>query len=572
MSGKTIYQLLAVTALAATLAACGGSTSGGDDDNGGGSSGGGSGSGGGTNDPGTPNSNPQIGSIDGSGQFQPGRIGVADSTLQAGQSTTLTVRLRSTDGNSLSESTQVFFSSPCTSTGQADIAPAVASTQGGIATATYTALGCVGTDTVTARTSVDNTTLTATADIQAEAAEFGAIEFDSVSQALIGLRGTGALPEQSTVTFRVTNSTGSPLPNQTVSFSLNTSVGGLRLSNSSTSTNSEGVATTTVTSGTVATSVRVTASTTSTSGQQQSAQSSELAVTTGLPDNDSFSLSATKLNIEAQEFDGVTSEITIRAADRFNNPVPDGTAINFRTEGGSIPGSCVTQGGSCSVTLRSQSPRPADGRVTVLATAIGEESFSDTSPSNGRFDEGEFDIDDDLPEAFVDYNENGVRDSNEPSIDFNNNGSYDLGDGRFTGLRCQPGASASDELECATESINVRDQVVIVFSNSNQVIQFNPASISLDSGNVLVSVSVGGPDGRVPPAETQIQATTSAGSIVGPSSYTVRSTSARGPFIATFELEPADNLNEPANGQLRVTVTTPQGVISRASAPVSQNP
>ena len=46
MSGKTIYQLLAVTALAATLAACGGSTSGGDDDNGGGSSGGGSGGGG----------------------------------------------------------------------------------------------------------------------------------------------------------------------------------------------------------------------------------------------------------------------------------------------------------------------------------------------------------------------------------------------------------------------------------------------------------------------------------------------------------------------------------------------
>ena len=276
--------------------------------------------------------------------------------------------------------------------------------------------------------------------------------------------------------------------------------------------------------------------------------------------------------IEGQEFDGITTEITIRAADRFNNPVPDGTAVNFRTEGGSIPGSCTTQNGACSVTLTSQDSRPDDGRATVLATAIGEETFSDTSPSNGRFDEGEFNPNDDLPEAFVDYNEDGARNSNEPYIDFNNNGSYDLGDGEFTGLRCQPGASASDELDCTTESINVRDQVVIVFSNSSQVIEFDPSSISLDSGNVLVSVSVGGPGGRVPPAETQIQATTEVGSIVGPSSYTVRSTSARGPFIATFELEPADNLNEPDTGRLRVTVTTPQGVISRGSAPVSQNP
>ncbi|ERJ17629.1 Ig domain-containing protein [Salinisphaera shabanensis T35B1] len=570
MPGKTIYQLLTITVLATALGACGGSTSGGDDDNGGGSSGGGSG--GGTNNPSTPDSNTQIGSIDSNGQFQEGRIGVTDTTLQAGQSSSLTVRLRSPNGSSLGDTVQVFFSSPCSSTGQADIAPAVAESQGGIATTTYTALGCVGTDTVTARTSVEDTTLTATADIETEAAQFGAIEFDSVSQPLIGLRGTGALPEQSTVTFRVTNSTGSPLPNQTVNFSLNTTVGGLSLSNTSTSTDNQGVATTTVTSGTVATSVRVTASTTSASGQQQSAQSSELAVTTGLPDNDSFSLSATTLNVEGQEFDGVTSEITIRAADRFNNPVPDNTAITFRTEGGSIPGSCTTQGGACTVTFTTQSPRPADGRATILATAIGEESFSDTAPSNGRFDEGEFDIANDLPEAFVDYDEDGVRDSNEPYIDFNNNSSYDLGDGEFTGLRCQQSTSAADELACDTDSINVRDQVVIVFSASTQIIQFDPSTINLDNGNVVVNVEITGQNGQIPPAETGISASTTLGSIVGPSSYTVRSTSARGPYVVSFEIEPEDNISSSQTGRLNITVTTPRDVISRDFAPISQNP
>ena len=234
--------------------------------------------------------------------------------------------------------------------------------------------------------------------------------------------------------------------------------------------------------------------------------------------------------------------------------------------------SCTTQGGACSVTFTSQKERPEDGRATVLATAIGEESFADTSPSNGRFDEGEFDIDDDLPEAFVDSNENGVRDSDERYIDFNNNKNYDLGDGQFTGIRCEPSANQSDELDCDTQSINVRDQVVIVFSDSTQIIDFSPSTINLDNDNVIVNVAVGGRNGQVPPADTTIAASTTLGSIVGPSSYTVRSTSARGPYVVTFELEPEDNPTEPQTGRLNITVTTPRNIISRDSAPVSQNP
>ena len=567
MTAHTLRNLLLAIAIATLLVACGGSTSGGDDDDGGSSDGGGNAGGGDDTD--TPTLAAQIGSLDNNGEFQNGQIRVSDPDLEAGQSTNLTVHVRDGDGNNLSESVAVFFSSPCTVNGEADIAPAVVNTESGVATTNYTALGCEGNDTVTARTSVNDTTLMAMADIETSLAESVAINFSSVSTPLLGLRGTDALPEQATVSFTVTNPSGAPVPGQRVDFELNTKVGDLGLSNDSTTTDSNGVATTTVASGTVATPVRVTATTTGASGQEQSAQSSELAVTTGLPDNDSFSLSATTLNVEGLEFDGVVVDVTIRAADRFNNPVPDGTAVTFTTEGGSIPGSCRTEDGACTVTFTTQNPRPADGRATILATAIGEESFSDTNPSNGRYDDGEFDLDNDLPEAFVDYNENGTRESNEPYTDFDGDNDYDLGDDEFTGIQCEPRGSS---LACETNSLNVRDQVVIVFSASSQTIEFQPPAVDLSDGNVVVDVLIAGSNGQIPPADTEISASTTLGSIVGPSEYTVLSSSLQGPYIARFELEPEAGVTNAQTGRLNVTVTTPRDIISRNFATVSQDP
>ncbi len=84
---------------------------------------------------------------------------------------------------------------------------------------------------------------------------------------------------------------------------------------------------------------------------------------------------------------------------------------------------------------------PRDGLVTVIATAQGEEGFFDGSnscPANGLYDPpgsagcalGERFVD--LPEPFVDINDNGVRDAiaaggefDEPYFDANNNGQWD---------------------------------------------------------------------------------------------------------------------------------------------------
>ena len=91
--------------------------------------------------------------------------------------------------------------------------------------------------------------------------------------------------------------------------------------------------------GNVATTVRVTATVV---GLSIGTQSDQLTVTTGIPDQDSTSLSIETLNPEAWNRDGIVDTVTIRLSDRFNNPVPNGTAVTFTTEGGQIVSQCLT--------------------------------------------------------------------------------------------------------------------------------------------------------------------------------------------------------------------------------------
>ena len=261
-------------------------------------------------------------------------------------------------------------------------------------------------------------------------------------------------------------------------------------------------------------------------------------------------------------------------ADRFNNPVPDGTAVTFTTEGGSIDGGCTTNNGQCSVMFRSQNPRPADGRITVLATATGEESFTDAN-GNGRYDaaQGKGRGNDrgaepfvDLPEAFRDDNENGQRDSSEPFLDFNGDGEYSAGDGRFTGLHCR-------ENTCDVGSLNVRGSLVLVLSGSSLNINIRPRTINLSEGQQEVTVVVRDARGQVPPAGTTIEAQATQGTLIGPTSFTQSSVNTdpkSGSNAATYELRLAPG-DAPGSGSLLIIATTPSGVISRGRASVEHN-
>jgi hypothetical protein len=188
------------------------------------------------------------------------------------------------------------------------------------------------------------------------------------------------------------------------------------------STNALGVVDVSVLSKTIPTPVRVKASVT---GTALTTVSNVLAINAGLPTQNAMSFSAAAYNIDGLEKDGVTSLIRLQLNDRFGNPVPDGTAVSFVAEGASvIPARCTTIDAVCAVTFVSSNFRPANGRITVIAFAQGEESFSDTN-GNNLFDANTADTFSDLGEVFVDKNENDVMDVGEYIAGSPANGNWD---------------------------------------------------------------------------------------------------------------------------------------------------
>jgi len=477
--------------------------------------------------------------------------------LSAGGSASITALLTDDQGNPFATATDVSFSSLCIGTSLATVTSPVTSNSGAAGT-TYTVLGCSGNDTITASATVDGTVISASTIINVLPATLGSIEFVSASPANISLKGMGGAgqSEASTVTFRVRDTAGGPINNQSVTFTLNTSVGGLAFSpgTDTATSGADGLIQTTVQSGTVATPVRVTATVNSTG---ITTQSDQLVVTTGIPDNNSFSLSAATLNPETWVIDGVQVAITARLADRFNNPVPDGTTVLFTTEGGSIGGSCQTATGACSVNWTSQNPRPTGlstdpntARVTIRATAVGEESFIDAN-ANGTFDAGETFTD--LPEAFLDENEDGIRQSSEPFADFNSNSNYDTADGVYNGVVC----TASS---CAVSTLNVRDSLVLVMSSSSATLSGLP---NLINAPATFPIKIVGDNGQVMPAGTTIAVTTDNGQISGPSSFTVPDTNVNCVLTTSSSCNFAITVNPDtttSSGVMVVTVTAPGGL------------
>ena len=479
-------------------------------------------------------------------------IGVGTTPLSAFGTTSIVVAV-SVGGVPIPDGQEVTFSSPCGNIGKAVLTKAV--TAGGVAQGSYRDNGCAGTDVVTATTAgvtSPSTSLTIAPQVS------GSIQFVSATPNSISLRGIGGV-EASQVRFKVLDTGGKPLSGKTVTFGLSTTVGGITLTPPTPDTATSdinGLVVTTVNSGTVSTPVRVTASTPgATAGTTLTTQSSQLTITTGIPDQDSFTLGATKLNIE--NINGNTTVLVARLADHFNNPVPDGTVVNFTTEGGSIVASCstVTDGSgnsNCSATLTVQEPRLApDARYTVLAYAVGEESFTDLN-GNGVADLVPNELVDqngtstDLPEAFRDDNENGVRDANETFIDFNQNGIYDGPDGKYSGVLCDTAKSSAGTCS-SNRTIHVRRSIVIIFSGSNAVITkiLPTGTINLGGGFSGIGTCPGGGSqevdlrivdglGNPMPVGTTIAVTTTDGTISGTSSFVQANTNVTPPANLGF--------------------------------------
>ncbi|CAN7254405.1 Ig-like domain-containing protein [Massilia sp. LjRoot122] len=584
-------------------------------------------------------------------------LSVSPTPLPAGATARLSVTLLD-GGTPFAPAQSVSFTSPCAAAGKAEISSPV-TTIGGVATTSYVDKGCGAPDVVTASTILAGASTTQTATVSVEAALPGQLAFVSALPQNISLKGTGGAgrQESSTVVFKLRDRNGNPLSGQRIDFSLTTTVGGLSLNPASSTTGADGTASTTVAGGTVNTPVRVIATV---PGTAITTMSDQLVVSTGVPDQNSFTLATEIFNVEGMNVSGCPaptgSLVTVRLADHFNNPAPDGTAVSFTAEGGTIDGSCLTglvnttltdgtvvqqKGipGSCTVRFCAANPRPADGRVTVLAYALGEESFDDAAGTNIYFDEAK-DAFQDLGEPFrndraithrnananwaPDANwiparttagpddgwssGNAARGTNEIFIDSNASGGWDSkGDGVYNGVLKQPVG--------ATRLVtHVRSALVQVMSTSTAAItSLGPQSVALshcvhgtpfvntavtlqlairDTNPTLFVLNRAGVEplrlpldlpGNILPAGSKIEFLASNGTILSERSYVVPNTSepSAQAWIYTIQMQSDATQTSPAglpplycsnpvtNGALTVKVTSPSGMVTTKSYPVT---
>jgi len=339
----------------------------------------------------------------------------AKNPLAAYASTPLTLGVT---GASIGSPVSVTLISSCVSQGKATLSPTTLSVTSGTTTILYRDNGCgavLGGQPDNIQAVVTATGVSRSLPLRIDAPGESSIAFVSAAPEQIFLRGSG-FTEVSTVTFEVRDVSGNPLPGRPVRLELTTGAGDVRLEDGPVgavlpllTSDANGRVRGRVNAGTLPTPIRVTATIVGAT-PTISTVSSNLSVAVGLPSQLNFSLSQGTKNIEGYNIDGTPNTYQIIAADRSGNPVPAGTSINFVTEGGqveSIRQTALVSGiARTTANFVSSEPRPVDGRVTITAYALGEESF-------------------------IDLNGNNVRDATEPFQDLGNIYKDRLFDGEY---------------------------------------------------------------------------------------------------------------------------------------------
>jgi hypothetical protein len=576
---RNFVSIAALGVLSLALASCGGS------DQLDGSATGSSGTSGTTGTTGTTGTVSTYSMGNGNGaSFQSGVIGITTPTLSAGGTTSLSVTVVDQTGTLYTgASVTVTFNSTCIAQGLATITPSGTNTAGtaantivtttGSVSAIYTAKGCSGPDVITASAAVVSKELTASGTVTVAAAAIGSISFVSATPASISLKGVGSAGGSSTSTavFKVLDTSGAPRVGATVTFSLNTTVGGISIAPMSATSDANGDVQTIVSSGTVATTVRITASTVA-NGATIQTESNALTVSTGIPTSANISLAVKCQNVEAWDIDGVTVPVTVSMTDRFSNPVPDGTTANFQTTLGGIQPSCQTGNptsgsGACVVNWVSKAPysisgnpqsttgnanvsaayctnaigtqlnlcnSTTNGRSPILVTAIGEESFKDTA-GNGFFnpmDTVAWDATDadnnftggtssgpkpwqDTSEPFL--NEWELYDTygtptfvlGEPFLDFNSNGTRDGPNGMVESALCE-----GPLCDTTGSSVAIGQSNIIIVSGSHanlNVLSVSPSTYSTAGAGTSLTVDIFDDRLQQMPAGTKVVASFSTG-------------------------------------------------------------
>lgn len=311
--------------------------------------------------------------------FSLGAIALGNTSLLSAASTSVTVR--ATTASVGVSGVAVGFSADC-----GTIQSVVTTNGSGDAIATYSSVKsdgslCSGAVVVTA---LANGAATQTANLTVASPIANAITFISATPAQLFIKGSGA-EEQSVVKFKVLAGT---VPQQRVriQFVLVENPGGVIIGTGSTTIESDasGEVSIPVFAGTIPGPVKVRARLES--DNSVFSETSNLTVFSGPPAQNFFDLAVDTFNIEGMDISGIPAVFSVIVGDRQGNPVPDGTVVNFTTEAGQIAGSCSTVKTNgiarCSANYVSAAPRPANGRVSVMAFTEGVKQFTDTNRDN----------------------------------------------------------------------------------------------------------------------------------------------------------------------------------------------
>ena len=328
---------------------------------------------------------------------------VVDSQLSAGGQTALSLKTTDTVGNPIS-GVLINLNANC---GQ--LPTQATSDENGLVAFVYKAINtdntlCSGNVRVSASTGNS----TQSTNITVQAPEATSILY-TANQLTLGIQNSGS-SATGQVEFTVF-SNRTPLANAEVLLSLEKSPLGLTfgvLGNTGqfrARTDANGVVSVNIYPGSTPGPVEIKA--TLSSDSRINALSKGISIASSRVTQDGISLSFGK-NILDWSLDGDKTPVTARLVDRNGNAVPDGTVVNFTTEGGKVsPASCGTIKGECSVEFFTQNPRPGDGRVSLLAVVEGEKSYIDKNQNNA-WDEGIDTLVHNIGDTFRDDNENNT--------------------------------------------------------------------------------------------------------------------------------------------------------------------
>lgn len=329
----------------------------------------------------------------------------------------------------------------------------------------------------------------------------------------IFVKGSGA-DETSDITFEVRDKQGIPMDQQhqeNVLFRIEGGPnGGEFLSPDTVQTDNLGRVVTTLNSGTKAGALQIIAEI---EGKAIFSAPVPISIHGGLPDLAHFSLGVENLNFAGYNLLGLENKVTVIVGDKFSNPVPPGTSVQFQSTGGIIAGSGLTDElGRATVILTSADPRPQGVQFSTLRR-INPQS---------------------LPAYFA-----------------------------------QPGYALVTAQTVSESQQNIYAEGIVLFSGISQISSVTPTTFSLQAGaSQSFSYIVRDQNQNPLSPGTLISVSTSTGELSGDVSFTLPDTQLRGNGATNFTFVLRNANPQDLNGATDVTVTIK---VSSVNGNVSQN-